>query len=117
MGKTHKLRFKIASVGAPDRSVMITPRAVFNAAYAGRDVEDVERHIADVLPAGEKPRFAIPSLAPVSVHNLVTLEEVQEYTATMVGEVEYVLVFHNRQMFVGVGSDHCDRQLERHDFT
>ncbi|MEP9390480.1 DUF2848 family protein [Mesorhizobium sp. KR9-304] len=117
MGKVHKLRFKVQPVEAAEHDLVITPRAVFNAAYAGRDAEDVERHIADVVLGGERPRFPIPSLAPVSVHNLVTLDEVQEYTPSMIGEVEYVLVFHRGQLFVGVGSDHCDWLLEKHDFA
>lgn len=111
------LHFEVLPLDRPGQSLVFTPRRVFNAAYAGRSAEDVARHIADVTGGAGMPTVPIPSLCSVTTHNLVSAGEIQEYNASMIGEVEYVLVSSQEGILLGVGSDHCDFALEAHDFT
>lgn len=110
------LHLRIRSADGEDHDVTFVPHLVLNAAYAGRNPEDVARHIADVQAKGIPANVSIPSLSPVAAHNLVMHYEVQEYSRSMMGEVEYVLIWHAGEVFVGVGSDHCDFWLEQHSF-
>lgn len=111
------LAFGIISKDGSQRRLEFEPRRVLNAAYAGRTAEDVRRHMADVHGAEAADAETFPYLAPVTAHNLVSDVSIQETSAYMIGEVEYVLVAHDGEIFVGVGSDHCDIALEEHDFT
>ena len=111
------LQFRVLPLEGVEETISFEPRRIYNAAYAGRNAEEVARHIADVLGPGANPNVPIPSLSVVSNHNLLSVGEIQEYNDTMIGEVEYVLVSHQGQILLGVGSDHCDFALESHDFT
>lgn len=114
--KPH-LQLFVRPAAGEDYELAFTPKLVLNAAYAGRNPEDVAKHIADVQAKGIPANVSIPSLSPVSAHNLVIHQEVQEYSRSMIGEVEYVLIWHDGEIYLGVGSDHCDFWLEQHSFT
>jgi hypothetical protein len=81
------------------------------AGWTGRDRAAVEEHIAEL----EKLGVARPSSAPifyrVSASRLTTASEI-ESTANSSGEVEPVLLRHESIHWLGVGSDHTDRELE-----
>jgi hypothetical protein len=87
---------------------------MFNAAYAGRDIEDVQHHIDEMAALGVPAPTEFPQAIALSNHLLSTTDELQLYAETTGGEVEYVLFWHQDEILLGVGSDHCDIWLERH---
>jgi Protein of unknown function (DUF2848) len=104
------LQFAIAGSDAP---LAVNPRRLLIAGYTGRDQAAVAQHIAELrehgIPAPEHTP-ALYALAPdrVSIEGEVAV--VGDQTS---GEAEFVLVYSGAELYVGVGSDHTDRGLER----
>ena len=88
-------------------------RRVVNAGYTGRNQESVHAHIAELAHEGVPPPRAVPIALPFLTANLTTANEIEVIGDRTSGEVEYVLILHDGDIFVGVGSDHTDRALER----
>jgi len=84
------------------------------AGWAGRDQAAVEAHIRELEALGT----ARPSRTPVFYRvasRLLTMEDAIQVVATETsGEVEFVVVPRADGIWVGLGSDHTDRGLERH---
>ncbi len=88
-------------------------RRVVNAGYVCRDQQAVQAHIEELRREGVPPPPAVPMLFPVASDNLTTAGRIEVSDAQTSGEVEYVLLLDQGEVFVGVGSDHTDRALER----
>jgi hypothetical protein len=87
-----------------------------NAGYAGRNQEEVRRHIEELAKKGIPGPKKTPVLYPVVGRMLVTDSEIEVYSHETCGEVEYVLLIENEsKVYVGLGSDHTDRHLEETD--
>jgi 4-hydroxyphenylacetate 3-monooxygenase len=100
--------------GATQPVAVVDPYLVV-AGYTGRDEEAVRRHIAELAAHGIDSPLTTPifwllpdwllTLAPTTT---------QVHTANSSGEVEPVLLrMPDSEIFVTVGSDHTDRDLER----
>jgi len=81
------------------------------AGWAGRDRASVEEHIAELAALGVPRPSTVPVFYRVSASRLTTRAEI-ESTASSSGEVEAVLLRHDGRLWVGVGSDHTDREVE-----
>jgi len=87
-------------------------KRMVNAGYVGRDQEAVKKHIEELKLEGIPAPAEFPILYPVASYLLKTggtLEVVEEQTS---GEAEFVVLLHEGQIYIGVGSDHTDRKLE-----
>lgn len=98
-------------------SVRLHPRRLVVAGYTGRDEAGVRAHIDELAAIGVPPPPSVPmfyDLAP----ELVTTSDVVDVEGAMTsGEVEPVLVRATGRWYLGVGSDHTDRDLEREDIA
>jgi hypothetical protein len=81
------------------------------AGWAGRDRAAVEEHIAELEAVGVPRPSSVPVFYRVSAARLTTATEIQSTPASS-GEVEAVLLKHEGRLWVGVGSDHTDREVE-----
>jgi hypothetical protein len=88
---------------------------VVNAGYVGRDQDAVRAHIEELRREGIAPPPSVPMLYSVTADNVTTAERIEVLGNDTSGEVEFVLLLAGQDIFVGVGSDHTDRALERHD--
>jgi hypothetical protein len=99
-----------ASEGALDPAEI---RALVIAGWAGRDVARVEAHVRELAAEGI-PR---PPRTPMFYHlapSLLTAADALEVSGGATsGEVECLLVARADGLWVGLGSDHTDRTLER----
>lgn len=87
-----------------------------NAGYVGRDQDEVRRHIEELAKKGIPGPESTPTLYPVIPRALVTDAAIEVYGHETSGEAEYVLLVESeREIYVGVGSDHTDRWLEETD--
>jgi hypothetical protein len=87
-----------------------------NAGYVGRNQDEVRRHIEELARKGIPGPKTTPTLYPVITRALVTDEAIEVYGNETCGEVEYVLLVENeKNVYVGLGSDHSDRHLEETD--
>jgi hypothetical protein len=82
------------------------------AGWTGRDRSVVEEHIGELEALGVPRPSSVPVFYRVSASRVTTAPTI-ESTAASSGEVEAVLLHHGGQVWVGVGSDHTDREVER----
>jgi hypothetical protein len=87
------------------------------AGWTGRDAAAVEKHIAELEALGVKRPATTPVFYRVSAARLTTATEIEAVGANSGGEVEFVLLRHGGRMWVGVGSDHTDREVEAYGVT
>jgi len=90
---------------------------VIVAGWTGRDPAAVEKHIRELEALGVKRPAMTPIFYRVSAARLTTGTEIEAVGAHSGGEVEFVLLQHDHQMWVGAGSDHTDRQVETFGVT
>lgn len=104
-------------LGAAPETVVLRSFTLFCAGYTGRDSEAVKRHV-DELAAdlGVPAPDHVPTCYPMASRlALADAGEIEVYGAHTSGEAEPVLfVLDGEIRYVGLGSDHTDRALERH---
>lgn len=110
------MQFLISSK-AGDERVDIPLKALIIAGWAGRDQAAIEHHIAELEALGVKRPSATPLFYRVSASRLTQSPTLESTGAGSSGEVEYLLVKHEGKVFVGVASDHTDRDVEAYSVT
>lgn len=87
-------------------------RQLIIAGWTGRDTAALEAHIEELAELGVARPKSVPIFYRVSADLLTTEDCIQVAGRESSGEVEAVLFKHKDELYVGVGSDHTDRQLE-----
>jgi hypothetical protein len=87
------------------------------AGWTGRDPVAVEKHIKELEALGVKRPASTPIFYRVSASRITTAETMEAVGTQSSGEVEYVLFQANGTLWVGVGSDHTDREVETYGVT
>ena len=95
----------------------VAVRQAVIAGWTGRDPVAVEKHIAELEAIGVKRPASTPIFYRVSAARLTTDETIEAVGAQSSGEVEYVIVQAEGRLWVGVGSDHTDREVETYGVT
>ena len=98
-----------------DQQLSFVPRRLVVAGYTGRDEVSVRAHIDELAAIGIDPPPQVPMLYELDPGLLSTDATAQVDGPGTSGEVEPVLVRHAGLWYLGVGSDHTDRDLERSD--
>jgi len=89
------------------------PHRLFVAGYAGRDLQAVEAHIAELASIGVPRPATIPAFYQLAPELLTTDATVSVTGPATSGEVEPVILRRDGDYYLTVGSDHTDRDLER----
>jgi len=101
--------------GTTGEPIAFEPKRVLLAGYTGRDQQSVKKHIEELLAQG----VPAPSRVPITYPSFPWLIQVDGAVGAAAGwssgEIEFVLLTTERGVYVGVGSDHTDRDLERTD--
>lgn len=95
----------------------VTIRQSVIAGWTGRDPVAVEKHIAELEAIGVKRPASTPIFYRVSAARLTTDETIEAIGGQSSGEVEFVLLQTDGRLWVGVGSDHTDREVETYGVT
>lgn len=82
------------------------------AGWTGRNKEAMEHHIAELEALGVKRPPQTPMFYRVSASRLSLADEIECMGGASSGEVEFVLMSASDGLYVGVGSDHTDREAE-----
>ena len=98
--------------GAESRSLTVAVRDLVIAGWTGRDAAALEAHIKELEELGVPRPDRTPMFYPMPASLLTTAPEVEVTGRDSTGEVEFVLIEHAGELWVGLGSDHTDRQLE-----
>ncbi|HVN22888.1 MAG TPA: DUF2848 family protein [Syntrophorhabdales bacterium] len=99
--------------GASSIPLQFRVKRMVNGGYVGRDVEAVKAHLAELSREGVPAPPSVPMIFPVLSDNITADDRIEVIGNKTSGEAEFVLLFDAENIFVGVGSDHTDRELER----
>lgn len=95
-----------------EQKTIVSLRCAVIAGWTGRDRVAVESHIEELAALGVKRPSVIPTFYRTSVTRVTTADCIEVLGERSSGEVEFVLLQHEGQLWVGVGSDHTDREVE-----
>jgi hypothetical protein len=87
------------------------------AGWTGRDRAGVEKHIAELEVLGVTRPASVPIFYRVAAARLTTDASIEASGDKSSGEVEFVLLRARGTLWVGVGSDHTDREVESYGVT
>lgn len=114
MTGTETLRFRV--IGTDTEFDMNAPRLII-AGYTGRNAAAVAAHIEELAAIGIPPPASVPAFFELDPGLVTTNPVVEIAGANTSGEVEPVVICHAGRFYLGVGSDHTDRDLERTDIA
>ncbi|MDR4534953.1 DUF2848 family protein [Glutamicibacter sp. PS] len=89
--------------------------AVIVAGYTGRDAHAVQEHIDELAAIGIAPPPQVPMFYPVELASVTSSESVSVVGERTSGEIEPLYIRHGGRYFLGLASDHTDRELEAID--
>jgi hypothetical protein len=84
------------------------------AGWTGRDSEAVNHHIEELAQLGISPPSDVPLYYRVSDSLLTQSADIQVLGNASSGEVEPLILRQQDKWYLGLASDHTDRQLEAH---
>jgi hypothetical protein len=114
MSTAISLNFRMTSAsGSEDRTVTIENLVI--AGWTGRDTAAVEEHIAELEAIGVKRPSRTPCYYRASVDQLTQADEIQVIGDKSSGEAEFIIVQLEDGLWVGLGSDHTDREVEAYN--
>ncbi|KAA9162669.1 DUF2848 domain-containing protein [Amycolatopsis acidicola] len=102
-------------VAGTEERLALEPVRLIVAGYTAKDEESVRAHIAELADIGVPPPATIPAFYDLDPALLTTDPVVEAGGGRTSGEVEPVVIRHRGRYFLGVGSDHTDRERERED--
>lgn len=105
------MKFILETMGREDE-IWFEMRRMVNAGYTGRDQEKVRRHIEELKKEGVPAPESTPTAYEVITQLVYFDHEIEVIGQKTSGEAEYVLLCSGEDIYVGVGSDHTDRELE-----
>lgn len=82
------------------------------AGWTGRDMAGVQHHIDELAELGIAPPSQVPLYYRVSNTLLTQNAQIEVVGGRTSGEVEPLLIQHNEKLWLGIASDHTDRDLE-----
>src|SRR4051812_45398213 len=99
------------------RAAQVTIDQAVIAGWTGRDAAAVEKHIKELEALGVKRPATTPIFYRVAASRLTTEGTIEAVGESSGGEVEFVLLNHGGKLWVGTGSDHTDREVEKYGVT
>ncbi len=103
--------------GADTRRCEVAIKEAVVAGWTGRDAAAVEKHIRELEELGVKRPATTPIFYRVSAARITTGDTIEAVGESSGGEVEFVLLQHDGRLWVGTGSDHTDREVEKYGVT
>ncbi|MFV0492285.1 MAG: DUF2848 domain-containing protein [Pseudorhodobacter sp.] len=87
------------------------------AGWAGRNREAMEHHIQELEALGIKRPATTPTFYRVAASRLSKDDLLENPGGASSGEVEAVVFAQGGKLYVGIGSDHTDREVEAYGIT
>jgi hypothetical protein len=95
--------------------IEIEPEVAIVAGFTGRDKEEVQRHVDELVAEGVTAPKDIPSFYPLPASCLTQASRLETLHGATSGEAEIALIREGEKMFVTLASDHTDRRAEAVD--
>lgn len=106
------MRFTIQSGG---QDINFAPARVIVAGYTGRNQDEVRAHVNELAAQGIPAPTEIPTIFRTTLDRLTVANEIEVVGTRTAGEAEVVLLVNGQDIWVTIGSDHTDRELEKID--
>jgi hypothetical protein len=106
------MRFTIQPGG---QDINFAPARVIIAGYTGRNQDEVRAHVSELAAQGIGAPTEIPTIFRTTLDRLTAANEIEVLGARTAGEAEVVLLVNGGDIWVTIGSDHTDRELEKID--
>jgi hypothetical protein len=108
--------FQLNSSNGYYKAEIIIREAIL-AGWTGRDRAALEKHIEEMAAVGVRRPPSVPVFYRCSASRLTTADEIQVVGEDSSGEVEFVLIQAEGNLWVGTGSDQTDRKVEAYNIT
>ena len=95
------------------KSMEASPKRLLIAGYTGKDQASVKKHIDELREIGVPAPPQVPMIYDVSTNLLTTSPSISVVQESSSGEAEVVIMNVKGKWYVGLGSDHTDRELEK----
>ncbi|GGF05642.1 DUF2848 domain-containing protein [Stappia taiwanensis] len=95
-----------------DKLISCDTGNVIVAGWTGRDPAAIQHHIDELAALGVAPPSTVPLYYRVSAGLLTREKEIQVVGGGSSGEVEPLIVIDGGETYLGLASDHTDRDLE-----
>ncbi len=113
---TNTLELTFVSSDAPrTESVLVTDLII--GGWTGRDKAKLEEHIVELEALGVARPVSTPCFYRVGANLLTTASAIQIVGEGSSGEAEYFLLKRDDGFWVGLGSDHTDREVEAYNVS
>src|SRR5579863_2136288 len=99
------------------RMAEVTIHEAILAGWTGRDRASVQQHVDEMAAVGVPRPPSVPVFYRCSATRLTTADEIQVVGEDSSGEVEFVLIQTQGDLWVGTGSDQTDRKVESYGIT
>ncbi|MEU7765596.1 DUF2848 family protein [Nocardia sp. NPDC049190] len=103
----------VLAIAGTDETLVLTEFDLVVAGYTGRDEAAVREHVEELAAIGVPEPDSVPAFYPLDRSLAVVADEITVTGAGTSGEVEPLLVRTGGRLYLGVASDHTDRELER----
>lgn len=107
----HTIALTLQSIGAT-QDLELRLRQTVIAGWTGRDRVAVQTHIDELAALGVPRPASFPVFYRASASRVTTSKCIQVLGENSSGEVEFVLLEYRGALWLGVGSDHTDRDVE-----
>jgi len=109
---TPKILYLKMNLLQGSRDLVFTASHLVCGGWVGKDQKALQAHIDELAQLGVPGPRRIPIYMHLSTYLLTTDDEVTVVSDKSSGEVEYVLLCSGEEIWVTVGSDHTDREVE-----
>jgi hypothetical protein len=117
MSVERTLHFQVASRDGA-RPLALAFDTLICGGFSGRNQAAIERHVEELRAHGLQAPHQTPIFFRISTNQALTESTVEVQTGHTSGEVEFVLLcVAGTPQWVTVGSDHTDRDMERHSIA
>lgn len=101
--------------GANPKKLKFEVKKLLNMGRTARDPSQIQKHLNELKKAGiASPLKGIPLYFPKLPDRITSDDEIRVLPESKTcGEVEYVILVDKSDVYVTVGSDHSDRELEK----
>lgn len=105
------------AVNTKPKSRTVTLYHIANCGFTGRNEDEVQKHIEELEEENISTPDEVPVIYPKPSHLITTEKSIDVVSKTTSGEVEFVLLSDGEETYIGIGSDHTDRELEQDDIV
>ncbi len=109
----HILDLTVHHQNGSESPLAFPVRRLLLAGFTGRNQKTAMKHVEELRAHGVEAPKKIPSFYAVPSRCIVTDGEIDVLGSQTSGEVEPVFLFLKGAAYLGVGSDHTDRELEK----